>query len=304
MFRICFGFLFSIASFSFAQTDIFTVTNVDINSEYPHFGLMYSSANEIIFSSFLLNDKGRVQKSQGREILTVFKGTVSSSGGIDVYAPIQIDSSYKLDYITSASISPDGKYLYVTTQYISKDMSKGNFKQDNFHIKRGVFKAGVGWTDFVVLPFCNPKYSYAHPALSPDGKVLYFTSNIRGGKETTRGGSDIFTVEVLDDGSYGEPKNLGSMVNSYSKEMFPFVDLEGTLYLASNHPNGYGGYDIYRCRLGADGNFERAEKLPKPINSRSDDLSFVINLVTNSGYVSSKREGGKGDDDIYYFKPI
>ena len=47
--------------------------------------------------------------------------------------------------------------------------------------------------------------------------------------------------------------------------------------------------------------FEKAVKLPKPINSISDDFCFIINSNTNSGYFSSKRDGGKGDDDVYYF---
>ena len=63
----------------------------------------------------------------------------------------------------------------------------------------------------------------------------------------------------------------------------------------------WGGYDIYKSKTNKDGTFDKAEKLPKPINSNKDDFCFVINTLNKTGYFSSKREDGKGDDDIYYF---
>ena len=198
-------------------------------------------------------------------------------------------------------MSSDGKHLYLTTNYNDKDRPKGNFKATNFHIKVGEYKAGLGFTNFKVLPFCKPKFSYAHPCLSKDGKTLYFIANIRGGKETTKGGSDIFKVELLENGKYSEPKNLGSKVNSYSREMFPFLSTDNTLYFASNRPNGFGGFDIYKSKMNSEGAFLKAEKLPKPINSAKDDFSFIIDAENKAGHFSSKRIKGKGDDDVYYF---
>ena len=75
---------------------------------------------------------------------------------------------------------------------------------------------------------------------------------------------------------------------------------DSILYFASNRPNGFGGYDIYKSKLKDDNTFEKAVKLPKPINSNKDDFCFIINYE-NEGYFTSKRKGGKGDDDIYYF---
>tara|TARA_R110002049_G_scaffold143647_5_gene305850 strand:+ start:1818 stop:2084 length:267 start_codon:yes stop_codon:yes gene_type:complete len=83
--------------------------------------------------------------------------------------------------------------------------------------------------------------------------------------------------------------------------MFPFISTDNTLYFASNRPNGFGGFDIYKSKMNDDGTFEKAQKLPKPINSNKDDFSLIINSNNNSGYLSSKRNGGRGDDDIYYF---
>ncbi len=293
-------FVFFIGIISYSQPDNYFVENHKINTEYPHFGLM-RVGEKILFTSYLLDKKGRLKRVQGNPLLAVFEGIITSSGDIESVKLIEIDSKQDIHEITSASKSLDGKLLYITTLYTYRNKPKGNFKDTNFHIKVGEYKEGVGWTNFKVLPFCNPKYSYAHPSLSKDGSVLYFTSNQRGGKETTKGGSDIFKVNVLEDGAYSEPVNLGSQVNSYSKEMFPVIADDNTLYFASNRPNGFGGYDIYKSIMNADGTFDKAKKLPKPLNSNKDDFSLIMNSDNVSGFFSSKREKGKGDDDVYYF---
>ena len=262
---------------------------------------MRFSENKIIFTSYLLTKKGKVKRLAGNPVLTIFEGELSDNGQIINTNPVLIDPSQYVRHITSATMSLNEQQLYLTTNYTEKDRPKGNFKDTNFHIKVGEYKEGVGWTNFKVLPFCQPKYSYAHPALSADGKTLYFIANVRGGKETTKGGSDIFKVDVLGNNTYGEPKNLGSKVNSYSREMFPFIDESNTLYFASNRPNGFGGFDIYKSKMHEDGTFLKAEKMPKPINSIKDDFSLITS-DSKTGYLSSKRLKGKGDDDIYYFR--
>ena len=226
--------------FSFSQTDNYTINNLEVNTENTHFGLMQYGENKIIFTSYFIDKRGKVKRYEGNPILTIFEGHFSDDGNIVNVKPIQIDPKQPIAGITSATISPDGKLIYLTTNYTRKTMPKGDFKETNFHIKVGEFKAGLGWTNFKVLSFCKPRYSYAHPALSHDGKTLYFTANVRGGKETTKGGSDIFKVDILGENEFSEPKNLGSKVNSYSREMFPFISAENTLYFTSNRPSGYG----------------------------------------------------------------
>lgn len=302
MIKLIFFAFFYIGYFGFSQTDDYKISNLKINNEHPHFGLMYTNANKIVFTSYLLTKKGKVKKVAGNPVLAIFQGELSETGEIINTKPIPIDPKYNISHITSAAISVDGKKLYLTSNYSDKDRPKGNFKATNFHIKVGEYKADLGFTNFKVLPFCKPKFSYAHPCLSTDGKTLYFIANIRGGKETTKGGSDIFKVDILQNGKFSEPKNLGSKVNSYSREMFPFLSADNTLYFASNRPNGFGGFDIYKSKMNNEGEFLKAEKLPKPINSNKDDFSFIIDAQNKTGYFSSKRLKGKGDDDIYFFK--
>ena len=284
-----------------SQSENYKVINLNINNEYPHFGLMSVNNNKIIYTSYLLSNSGKVKQSGGDAILSIYEGELSVDGQIVNTKAVLIDSEYDISHVTSACISSDEQHIYLATNYNRKDRPKGNFKDSNFHIKVGEFKEGLGFTNFKVLPFCKPRYSYSHPALSKDGKELYFIANVRGGKETTKGGSDIFKVDVLGNNTFGKPKNLGSKVNSYSREMFPFMSSDNTLYFASNRPNGFGGFDIYKSKMNDDGIFDKAEKMPEPINSNKDDFCLIIDSVNKSGYFSSKREGGKGDDDIYSF---
>ena len=288
--------LFLAGFFGFSQSETYTIKNIEMNTEYPHFGFMLVNDSQILFTSYLLDNKGRLKRFQGNPVLSIFEGELSENGVIKNIKNIEIAPDEKIKYITTAALSPDNKKLYLTTA------ASDDFNKDNFQIKVGEFKEGIGWTHFETLPFCNPKYSYAHPTISKDGKTLYFTSNMRGGKETTKGGSDIFKVDILENSTFSEPENLGSKVNSYSKEMFPFISSDNTLYFASNRPSGFGGFDIYKSRMTADGTFYKAEKLPEPINSLQDDFCLVIDGANKSGYFSSKRDGGKGDDDVYYFE--
>ncbi len=286
----------------FPQEVKYEVKNLDINNEYPHFGIMQPAANEIVFTSYLLNKRGRVKVSfEGEGILTLYKGSIGKEGKITNIKEIKIDPAAELGKINSAVLTPDGKYIYVATTYRKKNMPSGNFKITNYHLEVGEFKEGLGFTNFKVLPFCKPRYSYAHPALSNDGQTLYFTSNVRGGKHTTKGGSDIFKVEISGNNTFGAIENLGATVNSYSREMFPSLSVDNTLYFASNRPSGFGGYDIYKCLRNEDGTYGKAQKLPEPLNSKKDDFSLIMFDDSISGYLVSKRDGGKGDHDIYYF---
>tara|TARA_R110000868_G_scaffold144150_2_gene362942 strand:- start:12412 stop:13329 length:918 start_codon:yes stop_codon:yes gene_type:complete len=295
-------FSFLLGSTIFSQTKQYSVQNLAINDEKPHFSLSVNNDNEVLFTSWLLNKNGKVKTYFDEGILRIYTGTKDVSGNIINVEELRIDKKEDIFSISSAVYSHNKKKLFVTTNYINrKNRPKGNYKETNSHIEVAEYKEGVGWTNFKVLPFCKPRYSYAHPAIGPDGKTMYFTSNLRGGKETTKGPSDIFKVDILQNNTYSEPKNLGAKVNSYSGEMFPFMADDNTLYFSSNRPNGIGGYDIYKCALNSNGAFETAINLSEPINSNQDDICFIIDAENKSGYFSSKRSEGNGEDDIYYF---
>ncbi len=142
------------------------------------------------------------------------------------------------------------------------------------------------------MPFCSSEYSVGHPAISPDGKTLFFASDMPGSK-----GVDIYEVSIEGYGKFGTPKKIDGYVNTDGDEMFPFVSSDGTLFFSSNGHVGVGGLDVFRRNSNGE-----IQNLGQPLNSMNDDFAFILKSDKRSGYVSSNRAGGKGDDDIYSFK--
>ena len=139
--------------------------------------------------------------------------------------------------------------------------------------------------------------SYAHPAVSPDGRWLYFVSDMPGGL----GGYDIWRAR-LNGNSIGAMENLGAPVNSSGNEMFPAFRPDGELYFSSDGHPGMGGLDIYRAREDTVTGKWTVEILPSPVNSSGDDFSMTFEGVHNRGYFSSNRKNGRGWDHIYSFE--
>jgi len=158
-------------------------------------------------------------------------------------------------------------------------------------------KDGQGnWRAPVAFAYNSPAtYSLGQAALSPDGSVMYFTSNMPGGQ----GGTDIWYSERQTNGSWGTPQNCGTLINTPEDEAFPTVGPDGSLFFSSKGHVGMGGYDIFI----ASGN--RAQwitplNLKSPLNAAGDDF-YLINGPNATGYFASNRSGGVGNDDIYGF---
>ncbi|MCO5252868.1 MAG: OmpA family protein [Bacteroidetes bacterium] len=162
-------------------------------------------------------------------------------------------------------------------------------------------KRGNDWVEVTVLPFTETdSANYAHPALSPDGNKLYFTSDREGGY----GGYDLYVVNYIKRGhTWSDPVNLGNTINTEKDEMFPYYNShDNSLYFASNGHIGMGGLDIFKSE-GAGNDWIEPENLRFPLNTGADD--FGITFDNNNqfhGYFSSNRPGGRGEEDIYEFK--
>ncbi len=139
-------------------------------------------------------------------------------------------------------------------------------------------------------------YSTGHPALSPDGNILYFVSDMPGGI----GSTDIYYCEKQNDGTWGDPQNAGNKINTKGKEVFPFVDKNSVLYFSSDGHLGMGGLDLFKAE-GSKSSWSKPENLKYPINSPKDDFSIYVVESDSIGYFSSNRYGGLGSDDIYSF---
>ena len=138
--------------------------------------------------------------------------------------------------------------------------------------------------------------SYAHPAISPDGQWLYFTSDMPGGK----GGLDIWRVRITAAG-FGGVENLGEPINTAGNEAFPTFRPNGDLYFSSDGHPGMGGLDIYIAHPGTDGRYT-LEHPGYPLNSQGDDFGMTFEGVKNRGFFASNRGDGRGWDHIYSFE--
>lgn len=193
------------------------------------------------------------------------------------------------------SFSADFNTIYFTRNSHTNGNSNKSLKGVN-NLKIFVSRFdGKDWSEAVSFPHNSNAYSVGHPALSPDDKTLYFVSDMPGGF----GQTDIYKSELVN-GQWSKPVNLGETINTEGKEMFPFVGKEGILYFSSDGRPGMAGLDIYAAKSGDNGQYIVANFGP-PINSKYDDFGLILNTDSLTGYFTSNRPGGTGEDDIYYF---
>jgi outer membrane protein OmpA-like peptidoglycan-associated protein/tetratricopeptide (TPR) repeat protein len=151
------------------------------------------------------------------------------------------------------------------------------------------------WTAPELMTINHPEAWDAHPTLSTDGKTLYFASNRPGGS----GGVDLWRSTANASGRFGTPANMGTKINTPGNDMFPYVSDDGKLYFSSDGHPGLGRLDMFMA-IRKSGEIS-IYNMGVPMNSTGDDFGVIFKSPT-TGYFSSDREGGKGDDDIYYFE--
>ena len=158
-------------------------------------------------------------------------------------------------------------------------------------------KKGKNWISPILVPLPYDSISsFAHPSLSSDGKVLYFSSDMKGGY----GGKDIWFIKKIQRDEWSDPINLGNQINTNGNELFPFIHSDGSLYFSSDGHLGMGGLDIFKAEFDLENNLRSVVNMNSPINSSNDDFGIIFEDDNERGYLSSNRVGSKGDD-IYSF---
>lgn len=199
---------------------------------------------------------------------------------------------------SSSVFTKDGNTMYFTRNNYDNGFSRDENGVSRLKIYRASFNDGE-WKNIVELPFNGASYSVAHPTLNKKEDKLFFASDMPG----TFGESDIYYVDILSDGGFGEPQNLGADINTEGRETFPFVSSSDVLYFSSDGHPGLGGLDIFAVDL-KNGQFSEFVNLAAPINTDEDDFSFILNEEKNEGYLASNRPNGIGSDDIYGFRVL
>ncbi|MEO8773860.1 MAG: OmpA family protein [Gelidibacter sp.] len=278
---------------------IVKIENMPFNTEFSDFGgyiangtLYFASASDTqLKKRYVWNDE---------PFLDIYQLIVTDNEGKITYGDADFVNSSKINtpyHEASVAITNDGQTMYFTRDNVDRRNKLDYNRKGTSHLK--LYKATFEndkWTNVVELPFNDAYFSNGHPALSSDNKKLYFVSDRPGGF----GQTDIYEVDILENGKYSAPTNLGPKVNTEGREMFPFVAKDNTFYFSSDGYLNLGLLDIYRSNILKDENAE-PENLGAPYNSGYDDFAFFMNDGSNSGYFSSNRPGGKGSDDIYAF---
>ncbi len=186
------------------------------------------------------------------------------------------------------SFSPDGQTMYLTKARREPNSPTG---VEIFTSQRSDAK----WSAPVKFEItADTLSSYGHPAVSPDGRWLYFTSDMPGGS----GGLDIWRINLNE--RQGSLENLGEWINTPGNESFPYVRSDSVLYFASDGHPGFGGLDLFRAELMPSGGW-KVENMGKPVNSAGDDFGITFTEGEN-GFFSSNRGDGRGYDHIYSFE--
>lgn len=206
-------------------------------------------------------------------------------------APVELEDEVNTEFDEGTpSFSKDGNTMYYT--YCAQD-PEGPRTSEIYVSTRSSAKWGKGTRASIVKDSVT---ALGHPAVSPDGKYLYYVSDAVGGF----GGKDIFRSRLVGN-DFGPMENLGPDINTPGDEMFPSVRDSVTLYFASNGHPGMGGLDLFKATQDSTGKWH-VENLKAPINSMGDDFGITFEGDKEKGFFSSNRNDARGYDHLYSFE--
>lgn len=241
------------------------------------------------------NDDDTEQTSNDSKILGIYRSSLErdtlllSSNTLKVERlKDKINSKYNEGAV---AVFPDGSIIFTRNNYYngSKKQSKEGLNKLKMYI------ANADFSSIKEFYYNNDEYSVGHPALSKDGNILVFASDMPGGY----GGTDLYYTVKSGNGQWIRPINLGKTINTEGDEVFPFLGQDNALYFSSTGHAGLGGLDIFEVKLKDMKPLAQPKNMGMPINSPEDDFALIKNTEGHQGFFSSNRVG---NDDIYSFK--
>lgn len=283
-----------------AQTTpgVYTIKNLDINTKESDFGTAFLGKDKVIFAAPTNNTMivKKTWKENGQQFLDLYTGLITDDRQVidKKTMPGDVNTKY---HEAGVAVSKDLKTIYFTANnFYEKQYLTDSSGVNNLQMFRASLTMDGKWEEKEKLPFNHVEYSIGHPALNHEDTKLYFVSDMPGGY----GAADIYVVDINEDGSFSEPRNLGPRINTEGREMFPYIGKDNILYFSSDGHDGYGKLDVFASKI-FDKTVSKPINLEAPINSVEDDFAYIIDDEKDRGFFSSNRDEGKGDDDIYSF---
>lgn len=264
---------------SFVRTNIF-----EINTAFSDYNAVFSSdENMVIYASSQLEGKSNDEKN------ILFSKKIDGK----FMEPFDITEGLKSKgNMAPSCLSPDGKYLLLVE---NEDTKTGIYESKLIPTKTKSGRDTLTWTAAKKLNANINKGKVTHASVSPDGKILFFTSDRKEGL----GGLDIYKSEKGANNDWGPAVNLGPKINTPFDEETPFLLNDKTLYFSSEGHSSIGGLDIFYSKSDDKGEWSAPVNLGYNRNTTGDNYFYVPLLDGNSGFISLTGIDATGEKDIY-----
>lgn len=260
-----------------------------VNTEYPEYSPFISfDGNSLYFTSRRPWDDNSTEEMRDPKFYQypedIYVSILDATG--DWSEPKRLDFCSPEVNEATIAVSTEETKVYAYQDVIGNgDIYYSDFNSNKFSVLEHLDISGV-----------NTDYWETHCSVTRDGSNIYFVSE----RPEGYGGRDIYRIVKMADGRWSEPQNLGPTINTPYDEESPFIAIDNkTMYFASNGPNSIGGFDIFVTVRDDMNNWSTPINLGYPINKTGDDLFFTTTVDGKKGYLSSFRENGQGEKDIY-----
>lgn len=286
-----------------------TTTLLPFNTDGSEFAPTLWKDNLVFASDTAIDLNKKTDNWSGRSYYNIYSLPADSKGhcGTELNKLAETKKINIKYHDGPCTFTADGKQMYYTrSRFNDKFFSRKSIASKDSTVLLEIMiasdydSASKKFKTVQPFEYNSAEYAVAHPTVSPDGRLLAFSST----KPRGQGGSDIYICKKVRD-NWSKPVNAGSTINTEGEEVFPYWANNNTLFFSSDGLEGLGGLDIYKANWNeASGTFDAPQNVGIPLNSSYDDISLAMRPDLGSTYFSSNRPAGKGGDNIFFYRKV